>query len=221
MTPRPLAVGVAGALGLLSALHVTWAFSSWPLSDRSRFAEIIVGTSPDKVPSAAATSAVAGLLACASLLVGRCSAYVPQRLPPRRLAILGTRTVAGVLMARGVAGFVVSGTAFGNTSECGRQGDSSTSSKCRNANRPSRRLRYSATIPGIERRVCHDRFPPMQLSISGSMTSISAPPRVPARAAMPFLGSANSFSTPDLTTCVANAASAVVVSGSPGTATRY
>lgn len=106
MTTRPLTAGVAGSLALLSALHATWVFSSWPLPDRTRFAELIVGTSPEKVPAAAATSAVAALLASASALVARCGA--PGRRPPPRIAVLGTRTVAGVLLARAVAGFVVS-----------------------------------------------------------------------------------------------------------------
>ena len=110
MTPRPLAACVAGTLALLSALHVTWVFSSWPLPDRSRFAKIVVGTSPDKVPSGAATSAVAALLASASLLVARCAA--PGRRPPGRIAVLGSRTVAGVLLARAVGGFIVSGSAL-------------------------------------------------------------------------------------------------------------
>ncbi len=113
MTPRPLAVGLAGALAALSALHVGWAFSSWPLPDRARFAEAVVGTSADKVPSGAAMFTVAGLLASASLLVARCSVPGPG-CPPQRTAVLGTRTVAGVLLARAVGGFVVSGLARGS-----------------------------------------------------------------------------------------------------------
>lgn len=108
MRTRPLATGIAGALALLSALHVTWAFSSWPLPDRSRFAEVVVGTDPDRVPSAGATLTVAGLLASAALLVARCAAPGPRR-SPGRIAFLGTRSVAGVLVARAVGGFVVSG----------------------------------------------------------------------------------------------------------------
>lgn len=113
MTPRPLATGVATALALLSALHVTWVFSSWPLPNRSRFAEVVVGTGPDKVPPGSAMFTVAGLLASASLLVARCGASDPHR-PPGRVVTLGTRAVAGVLVARAVAGFVVSGSALGN-----------------------------------------------------------------------------------------------------------
>ena len=108
MTPRPLATGVAGTLALLSALHATWLFSSWPLPDRRRFAETVIGASPDNVPSAAATCTVAGLLASASLLVARCGAPSPRR-PPGGITILGTWTVAGVLLARAIGGFVVSG----------------------------------------------------------------------------------------------------------------
>ncbi len=107
MRTRRLTAGVAGSLTLLSALHAIWVFSSWPLPDRARFAELVVGTSPDKVPSAAATSAVAALLASAAALVARCGA--PGSRPPPRIAVLGSRTVAGVLLARAVAGFVVSG----------------------------------------------------------------------------------------------------------------
>ena len=107
MRTRPLTAGVAGSLALLSALHAIWVFSSWPLTGRTRFAEIVVGTSPDKVPPAAATSTVAALLASAAALVARCGA--PGRRPPPRIAVLGTRTVAGVLLARAVAGFAVSG----------------------------------------------------------------------------------------------------------------
>lgn len=112
MTSRPLAAGVAGTLAVLAALHVRWAFSSWPLPDRARFAEVVVGTSADKVPSGNAMCTVAGLLGSASLLVARCGAPGPER--PGRIAFLGTRTVAGVLVARAAGGFVVSGLAVGN-----------------------------------------------------------------------------------------------------------
>ena len=106
MRTRALTTGVAGSLALLTALHATWVFSSWPLTDRARFAELVVGTRPEKVPSAASTSAVAALLAAAAALVARCGS--PDRRPPPRIAVLGSRTVAGVLLARAAAGFVVS-----------------------------------------------------------------------------------------------------------------
>jgi hypothetical protein len=110
MTPRPLAAGVAGSLALLSALHVVWVFSSWPLADRSQFAEAVLGTDPDEAPSTAATWAVAGLLGASSLLVARCGG---QR-RPGRTALVGTRIVAAVLLARAAGGFVVSGNRLGS-----------------------------------------------------------------------------------------------------------
>ncbi|MEP7764729.1 DUF3995 domain-containing protein [Sanguibacter sp. 25GB23B1] len=108
MSSQLVTNGVAGTLGVLSAAHITWVFSSWPLPDRARFAEAVVGVGPDDAPSAPMTVGVAALLAQAAVLVKRCGAQAPA-LPPGRVVVLGTKVVAGVLLARAVAGLVLSG----------------------------------------------------------------------------------------------------------------
>lgn len=108
MSSQLLTNGVAGTLGVLSAAHVGWLFTSWPLPDRARFAEAVVGVGPEDTPGTPATVGVAVLLAQAAILVKRCGAKDPTR-RPGRMVVMGTRAVAGVLVTRAVAGFVLSG----------------------------------------------------------------------------------------------------------------
>lgn len=110
MPSQLLTTTVAGTLAALSAAHVSWIFSSWPLPDRASFAEAVVGVGPEDSPGVPATLGVAALLAQAAVLVRRCGD--PAR-PPGRFTVLGTRTVAGVLLTRAAAGFVVSGSGLG------------------------------------------------------------------------------------------------------------
>ena len=122
MPPRLLTTGVAGSLGVLAGAHTAWVFTSWPLPDRARFAETLVGVGPEDVPGAPAIIGVAALLAQAAVLVARCGATRPGH-PPGRVVVVGTRVVAGVLLARAVGGFVVSGGRLGAAPETFRRLD--------------------------------------------------------------------------------------------------
>lgn len=109
-------VGVAGLAGA-GALHVAWARgSTWPAADAADLADLVVGRAPSagsdraaSVPGAGPSFAVAGLLGAAALLTAGASGLVPVGSGrAQRLARLGARTAAGVLLARGSAGLVVS-----------------------------------------------------------------------------------------------------------------
>ncbi|MGW2372084.1 MULTISPECIES: DUF3995 domain-containing protein [Kitasatospora] len=104
---------VSAALAVTGALHAVWAVTPWPLRTPEDFADTVVGTG-DGVPPAGACLAVAGLLGAASYLVGAEAGVLPQA-GPRALRRAGVRAVAGVLVARGVAGPVVFGRVSGRT----------------------------------------------------------------------------------------------------------
>ncbi len=89
----------AAALLAIAGLHVLWAGgSAWPAPTRDTLADLVAGREGGAVPSAAACTAVAGLLATAAALVaGR-----PRRLPRVRRA--GAAGVAVVLAIRGACG---------------------------------------------------------------------------------------------------------------------
>ena len=94
-------LSAAGLLGI-AALHVNWATGSpWPLPDRDRLAEQVVGRSGGEVPGPAACLAVAGLLtAAAGFVTGR-----PRRAPAlSRLGAGGVVTVLGLRGGLGLAG---------------------------------------------------------------------------------------------------------------------
>ncbi|KDN85735.1 DUF3995 domain-containing protein [Kitasatospora cheerisanensis] len=100
---RVTAAAVAGTLAAVGALHLVWARSPWPCRDRERFAELVVGVGPEQLPSAGACLGVAGLLGAAAGLVGSRGGVLPP-VGPRRLRTAGAAAVAGVLLARGLAG---------------------------------------------------------------------------------------------------------------------
>lgn len=108
---RVVGGSVSAALAAAGALHAVWAVTPWPLRTPEEFADVVVGTG-DGVPPAGACLAVAGLLGAASYLVGA-EARVLPRVGPPAVRRAGVVTVAGVLLARGVAGPVV----FGRVSE--------------------------------------------------------------------------------------------------------
>jgi hypothetical protein len=137
------AVRIAGAvatvgLAAAGALHVLWASgSTWPAADAEALADVVIGRVPPEgrpdgdggdrgsggadrslMPGAAASVAVAGLLGAAAALTAGASGLVP--LPGRRtkdLAQLGGRVAAGVLLARGSGGLVLSSFGLGGASE--------------------------------------------------------------------------------------------------------
>ncbi|MGW1177200.1 DUF3995 domain-containing protein [Kitasatospora sp. NPDC002543] len=106
---KPAGAAVAAALGVTGVLHAVWAVTPWPLGSPEEFADTVVGKG-EGVPPAAACLAVAGALGAGAYLVGAEAGVLP-RVGPRRLRRAGVRTVAGVLLARGVAGPVVFGRA--------------------------------------------------------------------------------------------------------------
>ncbi|MFJ6616299.1 DUF3995 domain-containing protein [Kitasatospora sp. NPDC091335] len=98
---------VAAALAATGVLHAVWAVTPWPFGSAEEFADSVVGQG-DGVPPAAACLAVAGALGAGAYLVGSEAGVLPA-VGPRRLRRAGVRTVAGVLLARGVAGPVLFG----------------------------------------------------------------------------------------------------------------
>ncbi|AQT76098.1 DUF3995 domain-containing protein [Streptomyces sp. fd1-xmd] len=109
--PRPVraaAVVAAGGLAAAAALHVVWIRSPWPLGSPAELAEVVVGTDQEGLPPAAATAAVAGLLAAASGTVLAC-ARPDSALGRARPVRAGLWAVSAVLAARGLGGLVVSG----------------------------------------------------------------------------------------------------------------
>lgn len=102
---------VAAALGATGVLHAVWAVTPWPLGSPEEFADTVVGRG-DGVPPASACLKVAAALGAGAYLVGAEAGVLPG-VGPRRLRRAGVRAVAGVLLARGVAGPVV----FGRVSE--------------------------------------------------------------------------------------------------------
>lgn len=100
-------VAVLG-LGVAAAVHFYWAAGGiWPGSDRSDLARKVVG-STDEFPSTAMTLAVAVLLMIGAIVVaGATGLWV---LPASdSLVTAASWVVAGVLIVRAVAGFVLSG----------------------------------------------------------------------------------------------------------------
>lgn len=100
----------AGGLMALAALHGAWAAgSTWPLPDKQRLAQVVVGS--EELPPAAACAAVAGLLAGAAGLV----AGFPRSAP--ELSRVGAAGVVATLTLRGVAGAVGLTTRRGTSAE--------------------------------------------------------------------------------------------------------
>ncbi|MFE7524878.1 DUF3995 domain-containing protein [Kitasatospora sp. NPDC057542] len=108
---RATGAAVSAALAAVGALHAVWAVTPWPLRTPEEFADTVVGAG-EGVPPAAACVAVAGLLGAAAYLVGAEAGVLPA-VGPRSLRRAGVRTVAGVLLARGLGGPVL----FGRVSE--------------------------------------------------------------------------------------------------------
>ncbi|MEV7772423.1 DUF3995 domain-containing protein [Kitasatospora sp. NPDC086791] len=99
---RATGVVVSGVLAATGALHAVWAVTPWPLRTPEEFADTVVGAG-EGVPPAAACVAVAGMLGAAAYLVGAEAGVLPG-VGPARVRRAGVRTVAGVLLARGVGG---------------------------------------------------------------------------------------------------------------------
>ena len=100
------AVGGAVFLGL-AALHVHWARGgTWPESSPERLSRLVVGVLPGEgMPGRAACWAVAGALAGAAWVVLSASGVAPE-LVPRGWARVAALLGAGILLLRGLGGFV-------------------------------------------------------------------------------------------------------------------
>ncbi|MEV4614330.1 DUF3995 domain-containing protein [Kitasatospora sp. NPDC049258] len=105
---RSVGAAVAAALGGIGVLHAVWMRSPWPLGSREQFAELVVGVAEERAPTPAMCAGVAGALGAAGYLVGARAGALPSA-GPRRLAAVGSGTVAGVLLARGIGGPVLFG----------------------------------------------------------------------------------------------------------------
>ncbi|MEJ2577571.1 MAG: DUF3995 domain-containing protein [Kineosporiaceae bacterium] len=103
--------GAVTALTLagIGVLHAVWAVSPWPLPDRETMARVVVGVTEDRAPAPLLSLVVAGLLAAAAYLVAAGAEWSP-RVGPAWVHRWGVRVVAGVLLVRGISGFVLSGT---------------------------------------------------------------------------------------------------------------
>jgi len=103
-----LALVAVTGLALAGAVHIYWAAGgTWPGSDRSDLARKVVG-STDEFPSTATTMAVAVLLVIGAIVVGGATGL--WVLPASDdLVTVAAWVVGGVLIARAVVGFVLSG----------------------------------------------------------------------------------------------------------------
>lgn len=111
-----LTAAVAGVvLAAIGVLHVMWAGTSWPLSDRGEFAVKVVGRPMgEALPRVFATLAVAvgGLLVAAGYLVAARAGLLPDPVGGR-WTTAGVWAVAGVLLVRGGYGLAESGLRLG------------------------------------------------------------------------------------------------------------
>ncbi len=118
-TEMKRAAGIVGVIGLGGAagLHGLWAAgSSWPAADKDDLADLVVGRA--RFPSAGPTAVVAGMLATAAALTAAQSGLIPVPSPSaNRVVHLGMRTVAAVLLTRGLGGLGVSALGLGGASE--------------------------------------------------------------------------------------------------------
>ncbi|WP_412540635.1 DUF3995 domain-containing protein [Longispora sp. K20-0274] len=109
-----IAAGIAAVtLALVSALHVIWIFSPWPLATRADFARLVVGVPEEGLPSRPLTALVAGLIATAGYIVAARAGLLPE-VGPRWVYAIGAFAVAGVLALRGVGGLIASGVRTGS-----------------------------------------------------------------------------------------------------------
>ncbi|SDC11260.1 DUF3995 domain-containing protein [Actinokineospora iranica] len=97
----------AVVLLLIAVLHLVWTVSPWPLRSREEFARRVVGVPEDKLPGPGLTALVALLLVAAAYLVGARAGIFGAFGPPW-LVPTGAGVVAGVLLVRGVAGYLAS-----------------------------------------------------------------------------------------------------------------
>ncbi|MBC6450603.1 DUF3995 domain-containing protein [Actinokineospora xionganensis] len=97
----------ATMLVLVGALHVVWMFSPWPVRTREEFASKVVGVEADDLPNRFLTALVAIALFAAAYLVAARAGLVAVVGPEWGVPV-GVAIVAGVLLLRGVAGFVTS-----------------------------------------------------------------------------------------------------------------
>ncbi len=108
---RLAAVVAATALGGLSALHLVWTISPWPLTNWPQWLSTVVGeTDLRRLPPDWLTVIVAGLLAMAAWLVlaraGLARWSLAGRPLPAWMLRAGVWVVAAVLLARGAFGVV-------------------------------------------------------------------------------------------------------------------
>lgn len=120
-TPLKRAAGHTAAAGLAgaAALHALWASgSTWPERDYDDLANLVVGRAA--FPSRPLTAGVAGLLLTASAVAAAASGPTPSQ---SWVVRMGARTVAAILLTRGVGGLAASTLAVGNASDTFRRWD--------------------------------------------------------------------------------------------------
>lgn len=118
---RVAGVATGTALVGVGLLHAAWAsrLTSWPGRDVTDLARTVVGN--DRFPSSRATLTVAGL--CVAAGAGVATRTLEVTGPPRVVTHAASRTVAGVLAARGLGGLVVSGLGLASSTRSFRRND--------------------------------------------------------------------------------------------------
>ncbi|MFD0415966.1 DUF3995 domain-containing protein [Streptomyces sp. NPDC127108] len=102
VVPTVLTV-VLTAIGLL---HFVWAFSPWPLKDATTFTKTIGGSDDGAMPSVASTVVVGLLLICGAALTLMVNGSIPA-VGPDWLRLVGMYGLAGVLLTRGLGGYLL------------------------------------------------------------------------------------------------------------------
>jgi hypothetical protein len=101
--PSPLALGLAGLLAAIAALHLAWAFGlTWPAPKGGSLAAYASGgrRAPGRAPTVAVAAAI---LAGAAVILAFGS---PLAAPWGRLAALAYAGLTAVFLLRGAAGYV-------------------------------------------------------------------------------------------------------------------
>ncbi len=102
-----IALLLAGVVGLIALLHLYWTLGGlWPGHDEQSLAQTVVGSHGIReMPPVWMRLAVTLALGAAALWPLMWAAIVPYGLP-QTLIVLGMWVLAGVFLARGIAGFL-------------------------------------------------------------------------------------------------------------------
>ncbi len=98
-----VALGLFAILGFVAGLHVYWAVGGyWPAKDRAGLPKTVIGVTGDRMPPAAITLLVAGLIGTAALL----PVLGVLGIGPVFWVHAGLAVLCLVFLLRGVAGYL-------------------------------------------------------------------------------------------------------------------